>query len=296
MPDLKEYIKDKRPTLSASSITTYNSILRNLYKKVFGSGEIETKRFEETDKILAHLKEVPPNKRKTILSALVIITDDKKYRDLMLEDIKEYNQEIGKQEKSDTQKENWVAGGDIKALWDTLKRNTDLIYKKSHLTPNDLQQIQSYIIVSLLGGIFVPPRRSKDLVDWKIKNVDKSKDNYLDKSSIHYNSYKTAKCYGEQVVQIPTALKNIITKWIRVNPTDFLLFDTNMNPLTSVKLNQRLNKLFDGKKVGVNALRHTYLTDKYADTMEQKKKIDKDMKEMGSSANMLTTYVKENWK
>jgi len=293
MPDLKEYIKEKRPTLSASSITTYNSILRNLYKKVFGAGEIETKKFEETDKILAHLKEVPPNKRKTILSALVIITDDKKYRDLMLEDIKEYNHDIGKQEKSESQKENWVAGGDIKTLWDNLKRNTDLIYKKSHITPNDLQQIQSYIIVSLLGGVFVPPRRSKDLVDWKIKNVDKTKDNYLDKSSIHYNSYKTAKCYGEQVVQIPTALKNIITKWIKVNPTDFLLFDTNMNPLTSVKLNQRLNKLFDGKKVGVNALRHTYLTDKYADTMEQKKKIDKDMAEMGSSANMLTTYVKE---
>jgi hypothetical protein len=294
MPDLKEYIKDKRPTLSASSITTNNSILLNLYKKVFGTTEIETKKFDETDKILAHLKEVPPNKRKTILSALVIITDDKKYRDLMLEDIKEYNHEIGKQEKSETQKENWVGGGDIKTLWDTLKRNTDLIYKKSHLTPNDLQAIQSFIIVSLLGGVFVPPRRSKDLVDWKIKSVDKTKDNYLEKSSIHYNSYKTAKCYGEQVVQIPTTLKNIINKWVKVNPTDYLLFDTNMNPLTSVKLNQRLNKLFDGKKVGVNALRHTYLTDKYADTMEQKKKIDKDMKEMGSSANMLTTYVKED--
>jgi hypothetical protein len=294
MPDLKEYIKDKRPTLSASSITTYNSILRNLYKKVFGTTEIETKKFDETDKILAHLKEVPPNKRKTILSALVIITDDKKYRDLMLEDIKEYNHEIGKQEKSETQKENWVGGGDIKTLWDTLKRNTDLIYKKSHLTPNDLQAIQSFISVSLLGGVFVPPRRSKDLVDWKIKSVDKTKDNYLEKSSIHYNSYKTAKCYGEQVVQIPTTLKNIINKWVKVNPTDYLLFDTNMNPLTSVKLNQRRNKLFDGKKVGVNALRHTYLTDKYADTMEQKKKIDKDMKEMGSSANMLTTYVKED--
>jgi hypothetical protein len=294
MPDLKEYIKDKRPTLSASSITTYNSILRNLYKKVFGSGEIDNKRFDETDKILAHLKEVPPNKRKTILSALVIITDDKKYRDLMLEDIKEYNHEIGKQEKSETQKENWVAGADIKSLWDSLKRNTDLLYKKSHLTPSDLQQIQSFIIVSLLGGVFVPPRRSKDLVDWRIKSIDKSKDNYLEKSAIHYNSYKTAKCYGEQVVNIPLALKNIITKWVKVNPTDYLLFDTNMNPLTSVKLNQRLNKLFDGKKVGVNALRHTYLTDKYADTMEQKKKIDKDMKDMGSSSNMLTTYVKED--
>jgi len=292
--DLKDYIKSKRPTLSPSSVITYNSILRNLYKKVFDSGDIDTKKFDDTAKILDHLKELPPNKRKTILSALVIITDDKKYRDLMLEDIKEYNAEIGKQEKTETQKENWVEGDDIKTLWNNLKRNTDLIYKKSHLTPSDLQQIQSFIIVSLLGGVFIPPRRSKDLVDWRIKNIDKSIHNYLDKSSIHYVSYKTAKCYGEQIVAIPTALKNILTKWIKVNPTDFLLFDSNMNPLTSVKLNQRLNKLFDGRKISVNALRHSYLTGKYADTMEQKKKIDKDMAEMGSSANMLTTYVKEN--
>jgi len=172
--DLKDYIKSKRPTLSPSSVITYNSILRNLYKKVFDSGDIDTKKFDDTAKILDHLKELPPNKRKTILSALVIITDDKKYRDLMLEDIKEYNAEIGKQEKTETQKENWVEGDDIKTLWNNLKRNTDLIYKKSHLTPSDLQQIQSFIIVSLLGGVFIPPRRSKDLVDWRIKNIDKS--------------------------------------------------------------------------------------------------------------------------
>jgi hypothetical protein len=67
--------------------------------------------------------------------------------------------------------------------------------------------MQTFIIVSLLGGIFVPPRRSKDLVDWRIKSIDKTEDNYLDKSAIHYNSYKTSECYGEQIVQIPTALK-----------------------------------------------------------------------------------------
>jgi hypothetical protein len=296
MTNLKEFIKDKRPSLSASSITTYNSILTNLYKKVFGKddGEMDTKKFDDTAKILAHLKELPANKRKTVLSALVIITDDKKYRELMLDDIKEYTHEIGKQEKSESQKASWVEGNEIKSLWETLKKNADLIYKKKNLTQGDLQEIQSFIIISLLGGVFVPPRRSKDLVDWRIKNIDKSKDNYLEKSSIHYNSYKTAKCYGEQVVQIPTALKSILTKWIKINPTDYLLFDTNMNPLTSVKLNQRLNRLFGGKKVGINGLRHSYLTDKYADTMEQKKKIDKDMEEMGSSAKMLTTYVKND--
>jgi hypothetical protein len=290
--DLKKTIHEKRPNLTQSSVTTYSSILRNLYKKVFDEKEIDLKKFDDTTKILSHLKEVPPNKRKTILSALVIMTDDKKYRDLMLEDIKDYTKDIGKQEKSEAQKENWVEANSVKTLWDTLKKNTDLLYKKAHLTTGDLQQIQSFIIVSLLGGVFIPPRRSKDLVDWKIKNINKEKDNYLEKSSIHYNSYKTAKCYGEQVVTIPVTLKNILNKWIKINPTDYLLFDTNQNPLTSVKLNQRLNKLFDGKKVGCNILRHSYLTDKYAETIEQKKKIDKDMADMGSSEAMLTTYVK----
>ena len=292
MTNLKEEIAKKRPNLTESSITTYNSILKNLYKKVFDEKDIDLKKFDDTQKILTYLKEVPPNKRKTILSALVIMTDDKKYRDLMLEDIKDYTKDIGKQEKSDTQKENWVESDSVKSLWDILKKNTDLLYKKAHLTTGDLQQIQSFIIVSLLGGVFIPPRRSKDLVDWKIKDVDKEKDNFLEKNSIHYNSYKTAKCYGEQVVTIPIALKNILKKWIKINPTDYLLFDTNQNPLTSVKLNQRLNKLFDGKKVGVNQLRKTYLTDKYADYSKVQKELEGDMQQMGSSTAVEKSYIK----
>jgi hypothetical protein len=291
---LKEAIKDKRPNLSASSITTYNSILSNLYKKVFGTGEIDLGKFGETDKVLGFLKDLPANKRKTILSALVIITENKKYRDQMLEDIKDYNHEIGKQEKSENQKESWVEGDQIKELWEKLKRNAELIYKKKHYTQSDLQEIQSFIIMSLLGGVFIAPRRAKDYCDFKIKNIDTSKENYLRKTEMIFNSYKTAKCYGEQVVKIPIVLKNILAKWIKINPTDWLLFDTNMNPLTSVKLNQRLNRLFDGKKVGINQLRHTYLTDKYADTLKQNKAIENDMKDMGSSSNMLKTYVKED--
>jgi hypothetical protein len=108
-----------------------------------------------------------------------------------------------------------------------------------------------------------------------------------------FNSYKTAKCYGEQVVKIPIVLKNILAKWIKINPTDWLLFDTNMNPLSSVKLNQRLNRLFDGKKVGVNQLRHTYLTDRYGETIKKNQEIKNTMTDMGSSANMLTTYIKK---
>jgi hypothetical protein len=147
--------------------------------------------------------------------------------------------------------------------------------------------------MSLLGGVFIPPRRSKDYVDFLIKDVDREKDNYLDKNKMIFNSYKTAKTYGQQSVDVPKPLQQILKKWISVNPTKTLLFDSNMNPLSSVKLNQRINKLFDGRKVSVNQMRHTYLTNKFGHTIDQKKAIDNTMSEMGSSSNMLDTYVKK---
>jgi len=294
--DLKEKIKECRPQLSASSITTYNSILKNLYKKVFDSSDIDFKKFEETDKILEHLKDLPPNKRKTILSALVIITDDnKKYKDLMLDDIKDYNKEIGKQEKSETQEENWVNTSQVQEVFNDLKKNADLLYKKKDLKPADLQQIQNFIILCLLGGVCgIPVRRSKDYCDFVIKNPDKETENYLDKNKMIFNSYKTAKFYGKQELVVPKPLLSIIKKWISVNPTKYLLFDSNMNKLTNVKLNQRFNKIFGDKKISTNQMRHTYLTNKFGDTIAKNKEIAKVMGEMGSSSNMLDTYVKND--
>jgi len=294
MEKIKEYISTKRPTLSKSSLTTYSSILKNLYIRVFGEGEVDLSKFENTDPVLKFLKDVPPNKRKTILSSLVIITDKKPYRDLMADDVRDYNKDISKQEKTPAQEASWVETSEIKQVYDDLKQNADLIMKKKNITTSDLQQIQNYIIMCVLGSIFIKPRRSKDFVDFKIKNINMDTDNYMDKNKMVFNSYKTAKTYGKQEIDIPVQLKNIIKKWIVINPTDYLLFDANMNKLSSVKLNQRLNRIFDGKKVGVNSLRHSFLTEKYATTIAQKKDIADTMEEMGSSSSMLTTYVKKD--
>jgi hypothetical protein len=213
---------------------------------------------------------------------------------LMATDVRDYNKDISKQEKTPQQEASWVETSDVKAVFDDLKRNAELVMKKKNITTSDLQQIQNYIIMCVLGSVYIKPRRSKDFVDFKIRNIDKEKDNYMDKNKFVFNSYKTAKTYGRQEVEIPVQLRNIIMKWSKINPTDYLLFDANMNKLSSVKLNQRLNRIFDGKRVGVNQLRHTYLTDKYADTIQKKKDIDNTMEEMGSSASMLDTYVKKD--
>ena len=158
---------------------------------------------------------------------------------------------------------------------------------------HDYQTIQNYIILCLLGGVYIPPRRSKDYVDFKIKNIDKSKDNYLIKNKLVFNSYKTAKTYGQQEIIVPPELLKILRKWIKCNPTDYLLFDSNKHQLSNVKLNQRLNKLFDHKKVSTNALRHTFLSEKYQSTIKANNDMAKDMKDMGSSTIQERVYIKK---
>jgi integrase len=288
-----ELIKN-RPTLSTNSIKTYSSILKNLYKKVYGDDELTMDGFKNTEKILDFLKDIPPNRRKTILSALLVLTQNEEYRKKMNHDVVDYNKEIALQNCTPTQENAWVSNTDINNVYEDLKKNATSLMKSKNITPSDLQHIQDYIIICLLGGIFIPPRRLLDYVAFKIKNIDKHNDNYMEMFGLIFNRYKTAKTYGQQIIEIPKELITILKKWIKLNPTDYLLFDTNMNPLNSVKLNQRLTKIFKNvaDNTSVNALRHSYLTEKFGHTISQKKEINDTMERCGSSANMLTTYVK----
>lgn len=290
---IKEELKSKRNKLSESSLTTYSSILRNLYKKVFNDEQIKLTNFNKTKQIIEYIKDVPFNKRKSILSALVVLTDLDEYRKLMLEDINKYNSFIKTQEKTETQENNWIEKEQIEDVFNRLEKDAKQLYKKQQLSMNDLQNIQDYIIVALLSGLFIPPRRLLDYTEFRTKNIDKDKNNYYNRGSIYFNHYKTAKHYGEQSIKIPKELQAILTKWIKINPNEYLLFDTNNNKLNSVKLNQRLNKIFNGK-VSVNNLRHSYLTEKFGDTIEKNKQIANTMEKMGSSSSQLQGYVKND--
>ena len=295
--EIEKLIIEKRPKLSKSSIKTYKSILTNLYKNVFETDNIDINKFEDVDKIIKYLKEMlEPNQRKTVLSALFVITNDKKYRDFMIDDIDKYNEEENKQEIKEDKKDSWTTTNDITKLYSELEQNALFLMKKKNLTTSDLQQIQNFIILCLLGGIFIPPRRSKDYTEFKIKNIDKEKDNYRNKNEFVFNTYKTAKFYGQQKLPIPSLLGKIITKWVKINPTDYLLFDSTLGKLTNVKLNQRLNKIFGDKKIGVNSLRHSYLSDKYQDTIKRNEDLEEDMKAMGSSKLQEKVYIKKTRK
>jgi integrase len=289
MSIIADEITKRRPNLGTSSIRTYDSILRNLYMYVFGhtpDNDTDLDKFNDVKKIMTYLKDVEPNKRKTTLSALVILTGNDTYRKQMMSDILEYNKEQSKQVVSEKQDENWTTTDEVYELLEDLKKKVKDAYKNK-----DYQTIQNYIILCLLSGYYIPPRRSKDYIDFKIKEIDPDTDNYRSGNKLIFNSYKTAKTYGRQTVIIPSELGRILTRWINFNPTDYLLFDSNFAPLSNVKLNQRLNKLFE-RKVGVNQLRHTYLTDKYLDTIETKDNMASDFAKMGSSMIQEPVYIK----
>lgn len=295
MEEIKKIILEKRPKLSQQSVNTYGSIIKNLYKKLFNpdideDDDFDLSKLDNTNKIIGLLHSLESNKRKTILSALVILTDKKEYRDLMLDDIRKYNEEQAKQEMSEAQKEASISKSDVDEIYNHLKKESSLIFKKSKPSNDDLQTVQNYIILCLLGGMFIPPRRSQDYVDFKIKNIGEN-DNYIHKGKLIFNSYKTAKTYGTQTITLPKPLQTILNKWIKINPTEYLLFDSKLNKLSNVKLNQRINKLF-GKKVGVNGMRHLFLSDKYQDLIEKNKSLDSDMQQMGSSRNQEKIYIK----
>jgi hypothetical protein len=289
--NIKEQIIKNKPNISKSSVTTYLSILKNLYINVFKDDKFDLKNFDNDNKILTALKDLEPNKRKTILAALVVITDNKKYRDQMMKDIEEYKSNESNQLKNDKQTESWVDTSEIDDVFKHMEQIVKHLYKKKDLSMTDLQEIQNFIILCVLSGRFIPPRRSKDYVDFKIKDIDPEKDNYISKKNMIFNSYKTAKTYMKQELQIPPELLKILNKWIKVNTTEYLFFDSNGNKLTNVKLTQRLNKIF-GKKASVNQMRHTYLSNKYQDTIKLNKEMADDMKAMGSSRSQEAIYIK----
>lgn len=293
--DFIEALKQKRDKLSMNSLKTYNSCLRSIYKNAFPNDkEADIEKFEKgKDAIIDFLKTKNFGTRKTLLASLVCIAPNvKEYREMMLGDIKSYTEEIEKQESTDKQKENSVSNDEIREALLKLKQEADMIYKRKSISNVDLQKLQDYIILSLLSGFYIVPRRSMDYTELKIRSVGPD-DNHIDKNKLVFQKFKTAKFYGKQTLDMPTQLKNILNKYIAVLPSsqEYLLVGGTGKKLSSTALSQRLNKIFDGR-ISINALRHNYLTSKYKDVMIKNKQLEATMKDMGSSDAQAKTYIK----
>ena len=298
MENIKNILKQNRPNITDSSINTYASILSNLYKKINNTNKINDDIEEffcnNPSKVIEFLNDVESKKRKTILASLVVFcrneTAQNKYRKLMLEDNVKVKEDNLQQKMPERMKENWVSQDEMKSIYNQLEKETKPLFSKSKLKMNEIQHIQNFIILSLYT--LQEPRRLLDYTEMRLRNVDKEKDNYIDKGKFIFNKHKTAKHFGTQEVPISNKLKLLLGKWSKINDTDYLLVDVNGNKLTQAQLQQRLNKIF-GRQASVNIIRHSYLSDKYKDVPDLKDMV-KTANNMGQvSIQQALEYVKK---
>lgn len=290
-------ITKHRPNLSVSSLKTYRSILTNLYKKIKPDEKYDKDYFITHPRVVIDfLKDIKPALRKTTLSALTVYTlDDDKvsnlYKVQMMADGKVSKEETMNQEKTEKQKDNWITQEEVIQKYNALEKVIKPIFNDNgSLSTRDLEKIQDYIIASVY--VLIPPRRLLDYSEFKLKDFVEGEDNYMKNGIFYFNRFKTAK-FKKDSFKVPTKLKNLIQKWGKITNSPFLLFQSRNKDkqISPSFLNSTLHRIF-GKKVSVNNLRHSYLTEYYKDTPALK-----DMNElsdqMGHSVTQALEYVKK---
>ena len=291
---ISEKIKEKRPSLSESSLRTYVSILVNLHNKHLKGSSYSIDYFSDNlEAILDYLKDIAPTTRKSILSALYVLTNNQKYRDRMIEDCKIVNDNYKNQVKSEKEEANWITTEEIKAKYDGLYAKVLKMFQKTAVT--NIGVIVEYLLIALLGGVLesLPPRRSLDMALLKIRNYHVKTDNYYKAGKLYFNRYKTSSKYGLQVLTVPEELNKIIKKWIKINDSDYLLISSSGSALSSPQVTRILNKIFDGRKISVDMLRHIYLTNYYKN-IPPLREMEALAADMGHSVETAMTYIKRS--
>lgn len=303
--ELKGILAKNRPQLTSKSIDTYIVTLKQVIRHLVKPNEdgtyppLDIKIFNDYEKVLKSLSHLPPNIRKTLLSSLFVLTNIEQYRDQMMKDIEEYNKMVAKQAVEPKLQESWMTPEDMEniyktyeKLWNKAKRSKHHKSKKiSEGEQTNFNDMMKYVVVALTCGKFIAPRRSKDWTHFKIRNINTETDNYLDSNTLVFNTYKTKKTYGKQIIPIPEELAKIIKKWSTVQTGDYLIKRNNGTMHDATSYNILLKSIY-GPNISTNALRKLYLTNKYQETSKQFNKMAEDMSNMGSSTKQVNHYVK----
>lgn len=260
-------IKKNRPNITAGSLKTYHYILKRLLR-LMGLDEHEYKKIiDQPKKVLQVLSELTPLSRKTTLAVLMSLFGNNEKTDMfneqMVKDAHTYSEQLKTQKKTEKQQENWMSWDEIVKTYKYVYRKASPSLTKERRTKKEMMELVDLIMLACY--VLIPPRRSNDYTQMKIKNYTEKKDNYVDmkKGILVFNQYKTNKTYGEQQVKMSPPLKSLLKKWIKINPTDYLLFDSKGKPFSSSRLTLRMNNIF-GRNISTSMLRHIYLSDRFA--------------------------------
>jgi hypothetical protein len=301
---LYEFLQGKN--ITESSLKLY---LNNLKRLNGGEFPKSFSFLKDTDKILADLEKYKPNTRRSyLISIITTLKHDpkqKKLYDKYYEHLEKYNKDGAvNNEKSETQKENWISQDEVREVYNKLTEEAKALINQKKVSPSEYEKLLRWVVLSLYT--LQKPRRNADyqkcLIVKKMPAEMNPDLNYLDYATQkwYFNNYKTKGTYKTQEIPCPAEMMGVITSYLKFHPlrSEFktknavipLLVDHEGVPFTSNNAITRiLNKVF-GKKIGVSMLRNIYLTDKYGDKLQE---IKEDAAALGTSSNVImNNYVK----
>ena len=288
-------IKKNKPDLSDNSTKVYTTTLATLGNALgWTNPNFFSTKFKD---VLAYLKTQPPRRAKQLTSALISYVKEKKalkaYKDFILE-VSEINRQIDeKQEKTPAQEENWESWADIMKTYEQLKKEAYPLFSKEKPTPANIKTMRDLVILAFYT--LIPPRRIQDYIDFKISDIDKEKHNYWDKEKheLVFNSYKTAKNYGQQRVDAPKELEDIFERWIPIAEqfSDYILFNGYGEKMAQPVLTKTINNIF-GKKISASMLRHIFISDVVLKNQPKLTDLQQVASDMGQSVAQQQLYKK----
>jgi len=162
--------------------------------------------------------------KKTLLSALFIITGLRDYHESMIQHAQAVNNHY-KQNKIAPNREEQKS---VKV--EDLKLKYDEYLSKLNKNPT-IENYIDYFVVAFTSCKIMPPRRNLDVISIKLRNVNKTTDNYIDaKGNFIFNKFKTAKFNQdpdslERKLPVPKEMLKYINRFKKISDkSDYLLY------------------------------------------------------------------------
>lgn len=290
--ELAKLIKERRPKISDSSIRTYTSLLLNLNKKVNDNKDNYLSVFNKKSKeVIEYINEniESSQSKKTILSALFIITGLQDYRESMLEHATAVNNHYKENKIAPHREEQKnVKVEDLQAKYDEYKIRLD----KNPTIENYID----YFVVAFTSTKIMNPRRNLDVISIKLRNVNKTTDNYIDaKNNFIFNKFKTAKFNPdpnslERKLPVPKEMLKYINRFKKINDkSDYLLFhERNGSPFSSSYFSKKLQSIY-GEGITIDVIRSIFVSNLYKG-LPQLQKLEDIASSMGHSVQSALTF------
>ena len=272
--DIKDQIINNRKDISELSINQYFSSLKVICKEVNIDIRVLSIKtiYNKINQIFDYLDNLSSyNNRITKLNALIAYSECSKLRsktkDKLLNALyKKSNYEVKINHSLKYSKNNEVIDWN-KVL--KIHKEFSLVIKDIFTDDMSLTErliVQNYVILSLL--VLIEPRQGLDYVNIKIYNIKPSIDNHVvkigNKKYLTIHNFKKQSKFSVDRIELPKQLVDIINKFSKNAPSDYLLCNKNLEQMSLSTLTKKINSIFDCDnmgdigKISIKHLNHSY--------------------------------------